>query len=398
MDSETYNQWNETKKHIHQNKSRIHFRQGEVWFASIGQNIGYEVYGKGEKFFRPVVVFRKINRNTLLAIPLTSKPKEDRFHCQITFKGNTNNAILSQVRVIDSKRLAYKSGNLKREDFEKLEEAFVRFYELTPPKRGGYARPEGEQRVNDATIADRALDVKQGSARRSIPFSVLMSIYKNDNPDQLAEAIASTLDQTLPPDQFVIVGDGSLPPDILAVVDRFSAQHECIHFVPLERNMGLGAALNEGLKHCIHELVARMDADDICLSDRFAKQVAFMQAHPEVAVSSGAIEEFDDETLEPIAVRNVPLEHSAIVRFARRRSPINHPAAIFRKEAVLSVGGYPPLRKAQDYALWSLMLTRGYKMANLPDMLLRMRTGRDLFVRRGWEQLKQEIADRKSVV
>lgn len=223
-------------------------------------------------------------------------------------------------------------------------------------------------------------------------FSVLMSIYKNDNPEQLSEAIASTLEQTLSPSQFVILGDGPLPPELVAVVNRFSAQCDCICFVSLERNIGLGAALNVGLKHCAHDLVARMDADDICFPDRFAKQVAFMQAHTEVAVSSGAIEEFDDESLEPIAVRNVPLEHSAITRMARRRNPINHVATIFRKELVLDVGGYPPLRKAQDYALWSCLLKEGYIMANIPDLLVRVRTGRGFLERRGLSYLRGEIS------
>ena len=223
-------------------------------------------------------------------------------------------------------------------------------------------------------------------------FSVLMSIYKNDNPDQLSEAIASTLEQTLPPSQFVIVGDGPLPPELLAVVDCFSAQHESIHFVQLGRNIGLGAALNEGLKYCEHDLVARMDADDICLPDRFAKQMAFMQAHPEVVVSSGAVQEFDDRTREPIAVRKVPLEHSAIIRVARHRNPINHMATIFRKESVLALGGYPPLRKAQDYALWSLLLKEGCIMANISDLLVRVRTGRGFYERRGISYLRGEIS------
>ncbi|MFA6144920.1 MAG: type II toxin-antitoxin system PemK/MazF family toxin [Sulfurimonas sp.] len=120
-----FDSWNAIKKEIHKNKNRIHFRQGEIWFVSIGQNIGYEVYGKGENFLRPVVIFRKINKNTFLAIPLTSKIKEDKFHCIIDFKEKQNSAILSQVKTIDAKRLAYKTGNLDKNVFESLEKSFV---------------------------------------------------------------------------------------------------------------------------------------------------------------------------------------------------------------------------------------------------------------------------------
>jgi len=150
-----FDSWNAIKKEIHKNKNRIHFRQGEIWFVSIGQNIGYEVYGKGENFLRPVVIFRKINKNTFLAIPLTSKIKEDRFHCIIDFKEKQNSAILSQVKTIDAKRLAYKTGNLDKNVFENLEKSFVEFYDLTPLSRGGYTHQEDEQRVNEEIVSKK---------------------------------------------------------------------------------------------------------------------------------------------------------------------------------------------------------------------------------------------------
>ena len=150
-----FDSWNVIKKEIHKNKTRIHFRQGEIWFVSIGQNIGYEVYGKGENFLRPVVIFRKINKNTFLAIPLTSKIKEDKFHCIIDFKEKQNSAILSQVKTIDAKRLAYKTGNLDKNVFESLEKSFVEFYDLTPLSRGGYTHQEDEQRVNELIVSKK---------------------------------------------------------------------------------------------------------------------------------------------------------------------------------------------------------------------------------------------------
>lgn len=148
-----FDEWNIQKIDIHENKSRLHFRQGEIWFISIGQNIGYEVYGKGEKFLRPVLVFRKINKNTFLAIPLTSKIKEDRFHCQVNFKDKINSAILTQIKTIDTKRLFYKIGNLNKEEFDNVENAFVDFYKLTSQKRGGYTH-KSEQRINEQIISE----------------------------------------------------------------------------------------------------------------------------------------------------------------------------------------------------------------------------------------------------
>lgn len=151
QDIENFDCWNNIKKDMHQNKNRVHFRQGEIWFVSIGQNIGYEVYGKGEKFLRPVVIFRKINKNTFLAIPLTSKIKEDK----------QNSAILSQVKTIDAKRLAYKTGNLDRNVFENLEKSFVEFFDLTPLSRGGYTHQEDEQRVNEIIISKKTKQINK---------------------------------------------------------------------------------------------------------------------------------------------------------------------------------------------------------------------------------------------
>jgi len=126
----------------------------------IGQNIGYEVYGKGEEFLRPVVVFRKINRNTFLAIPLTSKIKDDIFHCVIEFNNKQNSAILTQTKTIDAKRLKYKIGNIDKKTFEKLEKKFVEFYKLTPQDRGEATLTKSEQRINDSIIPNETKEVK----------------------------------------------------------------------------------------------------------------------------------------------------------------------------------------------------------------------------------------------
>ncbi len=163
QESKAFDTWNNLKKDIHTNKNRIHFRQGEIWFVSIGQNIGYEVYGKGENFLRPVVIFRKINKNTFMALPLTSKIKDDKFHCIVEFKDKQNSAILTQVKTIDAKRLAYKTGNLDKNVFEKLEKSFVDFYDLTPLAGGGYTHHEDEQRINDGIVSNNIENVNKNS-------------------------------------------------------------------------------------------------------------------------------------------------------------------------------------------------------------------------------------------
>lgn len=223
-----------------------------------------------------------------------------------------------------------------------------------------------------------------------MPFSVLMSVYRAERPEFLRIALESLAGQTLKADEVVLVEDGPIPDTLLAVIESFRETLSIVS-VKLPSNVGLAAALNAGLAHCSHELVARMDSDDISLPQRFEKQVAFMEAHPEIAASSAALDEFD-ETGAVFSSRVLPLTHEELVEFARRRSPLSHAVAIVRRSIVLSVGGYPPFKRSQDVALWSLLIVRGYKLANLPDTLFMVRAGAAFMTRNGLRSLHQEFA------
>ncbi|MGQ4879993.1 glycosyltransferase [Billgrantia sp. LNSP4103-1] len=223
-------------------------------------------------------------------------------------------------------------------------------------------------------------------------LSVLLSVYHNESPEFLDAALFSTYDsQTLKPNQIVLVQDGPLTPNLDAVINKWQRNlGNVLTVVPLVRNIGLGAALNEGIKHCRYDLVARMDTDDIALPERFEKQVAFMRAHPVISASSAGLEEWNEDLSRQTGQRLLPTDPERLAKFALTRSPLSHPVAIFRKSDVLAVGGYPALQKAQDYGLWSVLLSKGYKLANLPDVLLIMRTGTNFFGRRDWSYFKQE--------
>lgn len=225
-------------------------------------------------------------------------------------------------------------------------------------------------------------------------FSVLLSIYRNEDATYFSRAMTSIWDdQTVKPSEIVLVKDGLLTEKLDASVAAWQQKlGSVLKVVPLLHNVGLGSALNKGLQHCSHNLVARMDTDDISLPCRFEKQMAFMRENPQIMVSSAWIEEFDQGMDKTLGIRKVPQTHDEIVRFAKRRNPLSHPVVIFQKCAVLEVGGYPQFRKAQDYALWSLMLQKGYRMANLSEVLLYMRTGHALMARRGFSYLRHEIA------
>ncbi|PKH20176.1 acetylgalactosaminyl-diphospho-UDP glucuronosyltransferase [Enterobacterales bacterium CwR94] len=225
-------------------------------------------------------------------------------------------------------------------------------------------------------------------------FSVLMSVYHSDNPHYLDVALHSIYDdQLVKPDQIIIVADGELLQTQNDIIGKFISHcpNGIAELLQLPYNVGLAAALNTGLEHCRNNLVARMDSDDISSPDRFQKQITFMSTHTEIDVCGSYIDEIDPVTETFISTRKVPLTHNEIIVFARKRSPFSHPSVVFRKNKVISVGGYPPFRKSQDFALWSKMIVNDAKFANISDVLLRMRTGNDMMARRGISHLKYEI-------
>jgi glycosyltransferase involved in cell wall biosynthesis len=224
-------------------------------------------------------------------------------------------------------------------------------------------------------------------------FSVLMAVYEKENPCYLDEALCSIWDkQTLKPGQIVLVKDGPLTEELDNCINTWKQKlTDILTIVELPENVGLGAALNSGLQKCQYELVARMDSDDVSLPNRFEKQVAFMEKNSDIAASSAVLEEWDETLSKYISVRTLPMEPEELRKFAKYRNPLSHPVAIFRKSIVQSVGGYPAFRTSQDYALWSLLLIKGYKLANLPDTLHKQRAGNGLMNRRGLDYFRGEL-------
>ncbi|UPQ81325.1 glycosyltransferase [Pseudomonas knackmussii] len=223
-------------------------------------------------------------------------------------------------------------------------------------------------------------------------FTVLMSVYEKEFHGFLSLALESVWDsQCAKPSQIVLVQDGPLTVELNKEIRKWKGKlGEVLTIVSLPKNVGLASALNEGLQCCDYDLIARMDSDDIAESIRFSKQIQFMLANPEISVCSGQVEEWSQDFSYKISTRNLPLRHDDILKFAKSRSPISHPAVMFRKSAVMAVGGYPNIYP-EDYPLWGTLIANGYKFANLPDVLLKMRVGNALAERRGKRFLQGEI-------
>lgn len=223
-------------------------------------------------------------------------------------------------------------------------------------------------------------------------YSVLMSVYHKEKSEYLKQAIESIQTQTFSTDNFVLVCDGPLTSELDAVIAvKQQEMGDTLNVVRIAKNGGLGNALNEGIKHCKNELVARMDSDDIACPDRCEKQINVFNTYPDVSVCSGVVEEFT--TMPDIVdTKRVPPETNAeIVEFAKRRNPFNHPCVMYKKSAVEAVGSYQDFYLLEDYYLWLRLLMAGYQGYNIQEPLLHMRAGSDMYLRRaGWKYAKTQ--------
>ena len=222
-------------------------------------------------------------------------------------------------------------------------------------------------------------------------FTVLQSVYKSDNPVFLSQSLQSIADNSIQPACVVLVKDGVLTPELETVISEWKDKIP-LKVVGYENNQGLAHALNYGLQFVETEFVARMDSDDIAYKNRFEKQITYMEENPEIALSSGYISEFDDNDMIPKSIRRVPLLYDEIVSYLKKRNAFNHMAVCFRKSAVLAAGGYQEVPYFEDYDLWIRIVQKGYKVSNIPELLVNARIGNDMIGRRhGFAYSQYEI-------
>ena len=219
-------------------------------------------------------------------------------------------------------------------------------------------------------------------------FSVLVSFYFKNNPEELDQSLKSIFDNSVKPDEVVLVQDGNISQELLSVVNRYINLHN-IKYIIIEKNKGLSYVLNHGLKYVKNDIVFRVDADDINLSHRFQTQLNLFKAGADVC--GGDIKEIDND-YNFIGYRKCPKSNEEIMKRLKYRNPLNHMTVGFRKSAVDSVGGYPHLLFREDYGLWAKMIKSGYIFINSGDVLVKARAGKEMYQRRsGFKNVIAEI-------
>jgi glycosyltransferase involved in cell wall biosynthesis len=224
-----------------------------------------------------------------------------------------------------------------------------------------------------------------------LEFSVLMSIYYKETASNLSECFESLANQMLPAVEIIVVKDGTLAPELEECLADWQSRLP-LKIVGYEENRGLAYALNYGIPFCSYELVARMDSDDVCVPHRFEKQVSYFNENKNVVLLSGYIDEFNCHPGDIDSIKKVPIGYVNIIKYLKKRNAFNHMAVMFRKEPVISVGGYLGIDGFEDYDLWIRLYQAGYIVENLNEVLVHARIGNNMIGRRsGIKYARKEI-------
>lgn len=214
-------------------------------------------------------------------------------------------------------------------------------------------------------------------------FSVCMSVYHGDNAGYFKQAVDGLYAQTRQPDEIVLVVDGPVGEDINQVISEFDKRYDSFRVIRLEKNSGHAIARQTGLDAAQYEYIAIMDSDDLAMPDRFEKQMSFIETHPEVDALGGQIDEFIGDPSNVVGTRIVPQTDAEIKTYLKSRCPMNLVTVMLKKEAVQKAGGYIDWYCEEDYYLWVRMVEQRMFFANLPDNLVNVRVGEEMYQRRG---------------
>ena len=223
-------------------------------------------------------------------------------------------------------------------------------------------------------------------------FSVAMSVYKNDKPTDFATAVLSIFNQTCPPDEIILVIDGSVSQTMHDTINALKEKTGIMKVVVFAENRGHAAARQAGLDNADNELVAIMDGDDIAVSNRFEVQLKLMEEHPEVTVIGSIIHEFIGSPENIVGTRTVPEKDEDIRNYLRSRCPMNLQTVMYRKSKVMEVGGFIDWYCEEDYYLWIRLTLAGQKFYNYQKSLVNVRVGENMYQRRGGKRyFKSEV-------
>lgn len=213
-------------------------------------------------------------------------------------------------------------------------------------------------------------------------LSVISSVYYKERADYLDESLKSVFNQSLVPDEVIVVEDGPLSSDLYQVIEKYKFQYDQFRTIPLQQNKGLAHALNVAIKSSSADYFARMDTDDISEPNRFEKQVSFLIDNKDVDCVGTWVVEINADGSE-FYRKQMPITHEECRNFYMKRNPMAHPTVMFRRSYFDKAGFYPEdTYQEEDTMLWANGFAKGCRFANIPEYLYRFRIDDKFFNRR----------------
>lgn len=233
-------------------------------------------------------------------------------------------------------------------------------------------------------------------------YSVLMSVYFKESPENLTESIESMISQTIKFSEFVLVADGPLTNELNSIIEAYENKIGNFRVIRLEKNVGLGPALKKGVLSCKYDWIARADSDDISVKNRIEMQFNRIAENPKIDfIGSHHIEFIDNiKNTKTYSYKKLPVTYEEILKYSKNRNPFSHSVMLMKKSAVIASGNYREYHLVEDYDLWLRMIRKGYYCENIDAYLSYVRVSKDLYKRRGglkylksinkfkWEQYK----------
>lgn len=231
-----------------------------------------------------------------------------------------------------------------------------------------------------------------------IPLTCVLPVYIGVSPEEFTRAYRSIEFQTLPPEEILVVLDGPVQSEISEFLNNQKRSDGRLSVIALETNQGVSAAMRSAFEQAQHRWVARHDADDIMMPDRFAKQWPAVVDGRYAAVG-GAMLEFVGDPTNIVRVRRLPSAHVAIAKYARMNSPLNNQSTIFDRDAVLAVGNVRDLHFMEDYDLFARLIANGYLLHSIDEALVLVHAQETMYDRRTDERFSaSEIQMQRNLV
>lgn len=218
-------------------------------------------------------------------------------------------------------------------------------------------------------------------------YTALMSVYNGERAEYLNRALKSILEQTVLPNEFILIQDGVLNTRLEHVILNYKKMFELEEtkfiIIKNDNNLGLALSLNKGLNICSNRIVARFDSDDINLKNRMESMLEIFNKNPNISVVGSWANEFKTKVNDEVSIKKVPETDEKIKKYAKHRNPMNHMTVVYDLSAVKKVNCYTNIPLFEDYYLWLKLMAEQFTFYNVQDSLVHVRADSNFVARRG---------------